>query len=399
MQFDDVVIGSGLAALGTVLGLPAHRRVLVLAGPANGQFHHYDEHGRVPCDYVGEGGLGNHWHGVIPTACAHLDRFGAARSSWRTLFEHFYAHASLDGRIGQPWLFVPWQPIRPRREFRRLQKLRTLSQFAFVHDVATALRPLGHGGAVVTTGEAGEVTAQRVWIAAGALQTPVLLDRSFGRISRGTVSDHVICYIGHADGLEAPQVSRGREGAFFPASYRTNGESLYTLRPARFSCRRLDHGIEHKAAFAMPAGSALLKLSRRASAGLITEAVYNRFGVGARAPRHSVYAQVLARDAYAHDVATGRLAIHTSRVREAVEGAREHQPFREVTLSRRREITLPGIHLHHSVAPSALHAVGVNLPGAPIQVVDASPLVEIGAEHHSFKMLVAAHDRAVQATQ
>lgn len=56
--FDDIVIGSGLTALGTVLGLPAGRRILVLAGEASGRFSHYDARGAVPCAFDGMGGLG-----------------------------------------------------------------------------------------------------------------------------------------------------------------------------------------------------------------------------------------------------------------------------------------------------------------------------------------------------
>ena len=67
MDFDDIVIGSGLAALGAVLGTDAHRRVLVIGNPALGSFTYYDERQTVPCSYSGAGGLGNDWHGVIPT--------------------------------------------------------------------------------------------------------------------------------------------------------------------------------------------------------------------------------------------------------------------------------------------------------------------------------------------
>ena len=69
MDSDDIVIGSGLAALGTVLGLLAQpeRRIVVLCGPVESSFLYYDDRRTVPCAFLGEGGLGSHWHGVIPT--------------------------------------------------------------------------------------------------------------------------------------------------------------------------------------------------------------------------------------------------------------------------------------------------------------------------------------------
>ena len=66
-------------------------------------------------------------------------------------------------------------------------------------------------------------------------------------------------------------------------------------------------------------------------------------------------------------------------------------------LSQRPEIHLPGIHLHHSLDLPALARAGVNQAGSPVQVVDASVLTEIGPDHHSFKMMLSAHERAALA--
>jgi hypothetical protein len=42
MLFDDIVVGSGLAALGVVLGIPANRRILIIGGLTNGRFVYYN---------------------------------------------------------------------------------------------------------------------------------------------------------------------------------------------------------------------------------------------------------------------------------------------------------------------------------------------------------------------
>jgi hypothetical protein len=60
MSFDEIVIGSGLSALGVVLGVPAHRRVLVIGGPASGQFVYYDRTRTKASAYLGHGGLGTY---------------------------------------------------------------------------------------------------------------------------------------------------------------------------------------------------------------------------------------------------------------------------------------------------------------------------------------------------
>lgn len=396
MDFDDIVIGSGLAALGAVIGLPANRRVLVLCGPREGHFSHYDERSTVPSSFLGEGGLGNDWHGVIPTGWRH--NFGAGSDAgFAALFRHFYPRSDTYARLGHPWLFVPWRPIRPRAEFTRLRQVRG-ERLVLATELAQDFR-VDVRGVEVRTG-AGVQRARRLWVAAGALHTPLLLERSLGPgIARGRVSDHVACYVGQADGLDAPRIERTREGAFFQAWHGVNTDALYTLRPARFAFRTLDHGIEQRAVFGLPTGSAIAKITRRMSPGLLAEAFFNRFGLFPKASRHSIYAQVLVRDAYAIGGDGTLLRANDSAIRTATDAARAQAPFAGTRPSQRPELSIPGIHLHHSVALDALACAGVGDASFPVRVVDASVLREIGPEHHSFKMMLAAHDCAASVAK
>jgi len=393
VDYDDIVIGSGLAALGAVIGLANSPRVLVLCGPAQGRFSHYDARSSVPSTYLGEGGLGNDWHGVIPTGWRN--RYGGDDAAFAALFKHFYPRTDPLPRLGKPWLFVPWRPIRPRHEFARLQRARG-AQLSLRQELAQSFRMDGTSVTVQTA--TATLRARRVWVAAGALHTPGLLDRSLGGgIARGVVSDHVTCYVGQADGLPAPAIARTRDGAFFPAWHGEATEALYTLRPARFAFRTLDHGIEQRAVFGLPTGSAMAKITKRMSPGLLAEAFYNRFGLFPRAGRYSIYAQVLVRDAYAIGPDGVQLSAQTAAIRAATGRARELAPFPGVRISKRPELSIPGIHLHHSVDLDALARAGVGGPVSPVQVVDASVLREIGPEHHTFKMMLVARDSAKQA--
>lgn len=394
MDFDDIVIGSGLAALGTTIGLARSPRVLVLAGPREGRFSHYDARATVPSAYLGEGGLGNDWHGVIPTGWRH--NFGAGDDAgFAALFRHFYPRADVRARLGQPWLFVPWRPIRPRADFARLQRQRG-ERLVLAPELAEAFRADARG--VEVRCPSGTHRARRLWVAAGALHTPALLERSLGPgIARGRVSDHVACYIGQADGLAAPRIERTPGGAFFQAWLGSDADALYTLRPARFAFRTLDHGIEQRAVFGLPTGSAIAKITRRMSPGLLAEAFFNRFGLFPRAPRHSIYAQVLVRDAYRLVGDGTQLQADEAAIRAATDAARAQAPFPGMRPSQRPELSIPGIHLHHSVDTEALARAGVGEAGFPVQVVDAAVLREIGPEHHSFKMMLAAHDGAARA--
>jgi hypothetical protein len=384
MDFDDVVIGSGLAALGAALGLGADRRVLVLGGSAQGAYAYYDARRTVPCSFLGFGGLGNDWHGVIPTGMnPHLGI--TSREDFAALFRYFYPNTEVRERLGTAGLFVPWRPIRPAREWRRLQEARK--------DRLVVLR-LRAGGVEAVTDDASAFRCRRAWVAAGALHTPGLLARSFGAgLHRKLVSDHVLCYIGQVDGEAPPRITRSRDGMFIPATFSGSSEGLYTLRPARFGFRRLDHGIEQRAVFGLPTGSAIKKIVRRLSPGLLAEAFYNRFGVFAAADVYSVYGQTRASDAFGLGD-DGALVERPAAIRIATDRVRQEQPFDRLQASRRPELHIPGIHLHHSVDLEELAREGLDSPESPVQVVDASVLTDIGPEHHSFKMLYLAHRRA-----
>ena len=392
MDYDDIVIGSGLSALGTVVGLPPQRRVLVIGGPAVVRTQYYDGGGRVPCARVGYGGLGNFWHGVIPTS--GRNNFAASREEqFRELFQWFYPGTDLQGRWRQPCLFVPWQPIRPQRFWERLRGQRA-GRLQIINGEVERFELLGAGVSVLT-GERS-LRAERVWVCSGTLQTAGLLDRSLGRrVSRETVSDHVLCYLGQVDRTRYPDlppltVERTANGMWYRGEYDGLGIALVTRRPARFGYAKLDYGIEQRAVFGLPMKGALAKILRGASPGLIAEALYNRAGLFPRARVESVYAQVVVQDAYWLRDGGNALERRVEVIRAATDAARESCAADYLQPSRRPEIYLPVIHLHHSLDLPGLQAAGIQTPGSAVQIMDAAVRSDIGPEHHSFKIMVAA---------
>lgn len=387
--FDDIIIGSGLAAAGTALGLDPSRRVLVLGGPQTGAHRHYAADRTVPCEFHGLGGLGNDWHGVIPVGPDVPGWTGVDSGLFFELFEAFYPRANVRSHAREPSLFVPWRPIRP---------LAVLGRLVAQRNGNTILKPgtvdrFEHKGTEVhVMSDQGSFRCRRLWIAAGALGTPPLLERSLATgISRGTVSDHAFCYLGHTDGEGPVPATHVRGGMYLPARYSPAATALYSLRPAMFNFRTLDLGIEQRAAFGLPTGSAISKILRRMSPGLLVEALYNRFGIPARAGRYSAYAQVHVPDAYLlADDARQPLVPRNEAIQAACDAARSSQPFRNLVPSGKTHLFIPGIHLHHSVDLDALAGAGINHGRSAVQVVDASVIENIGPAHHSFRMMARA---------
>jgi hypothetical protein len=390
--YDDIVIGSGMSALGALLGLDERRRILVLAGPTQGHYAHYNASRLVPCAYLGLGGLGNDWHGVIPMSMTA--NFGATTvADFAALFAKFYPHTPLHEHLRQPQLFVPWRPIRPARELARLARSnrdtldirsQTIDRFIWRD---SDLR--------VSALDGSEYRGRRLWIATGCIHTPGLLERSLGgRFSRGYISDHAVCYAGLLQGQPAPTITRSRDGIFFPAHYESSGRTMYMLRPARFAFRTLDFGIEQRAVFGMPTGSAVAKIIRRMSPGLLAEAFYNRSGVFPKASAYSVYAQTPVSDAYVLGSGSLPLGARTEAILRATAESRDRIPFAELRRSQRPDLYIPGIHLHHSIEAAALTASGINQSDSPVQIIDASVVSDIGPDHPSFKIMTLAYARS-----
>jgi hypothetical protein len=395
MYYDDIVIGSGLSALAVSMGLLASpgRRVAVLCGPAVGSFRYYDERGAVPCAYVGHGGLGSFWHGVIPTRVARSGDESQDRA-FAELFSHFYPRAKLESRWGNPGMFVPRRAIRPVREFAKLLRAHPAS-LHMQKDEARAI-DFGDNGVTVDCGSS-KLQGARAWLAAGALGTPGLLQSICPQARRGTAADHVFCYVGQVEAASASTPAWNSDGLLHAACYDRDATALYSLRPAHFGFRQLDFGIEQRAVFGMPTGSAVAKIARRMSPGLLSEAVFNRLGWMAHSDLQSVYAQVRVPEAYTLIEGERPLTPRVDNIRAATDKARSAQPWATLNPSRRPEIFLPGIHLHHTVDRTALHRAGIDLSDSPLKVVDASTLEDTGPNHHSFLMMVRAWQRGRSA--
>lgn len=394
MVYDDLIIGSGLTALAVAYGLPKGRRVCVIAGPGHNKLQWYDDKSGIPCANNGYGGLGSYWHGVIPMGKPGAF-FNAEPATFVDLFRRFYPE-SIEHRLGKAWQFVPYRPIRPIPHWQRIFSnqpnwLLVPANADLIEYAANVWR--------VKVGQQS-YSASRIWIAAGAMGTPALLERSpgFADSSRKHVSDHVILYLGQLNRCSHPQVpypniERSKFGVWIMGAYDTQGHGLLTSKPARFSYARLDHGIEQRAAFGLPTAGLLGKLIKAPSLGLISESLFNKFGLFPRSNILSVYAQIRIKDAYHINYESGLLTEETLNIQNAIKDYRSTLTWPELTPSRRTDLFIRGIHIHDTLNHDILSEKwGLNQMG--LTIADPSFISDIGPEHHSFKAMVRAYSLA-----
>ncbi|QOZ78445.1 hypothetical protein XH83_25310 [Bradyrhizobium sp. CCBAU 53351] len=397
MVYDDIIIGSGLAALGAAIGLAASRKVLVIGGAEKAELEFYSDQKSIPCSYTGVGGLGNFWHGVVPTG---IEAPYAQESSKELveLFQYFYPRSSIQDRIGRRWLFVPRRPVRPRREWARLSRQRG-GNLRFLPLLADRF-DIGDSGPTVFAG-AETFKSRRLWIAAGVINSPKIVALSVSpSVRRPFVSDHIICYVGQLEqgtpGVSGPRVERTSEGFWLSFERSLDGSALLTRRPARFDYRRLDYGIEQRAIFGLPTNNAIATLLRATSPGLVAEALFNKFGLFPNSRVLSVYAQILVEDALRVSLEDASMTpVHRSAAQAM---ARLSLPWPELVKSRRLDLFLRGIHLHHSLDLDAMKTAGLSSDQSTVRVVDASAISQIGPEHHSFYTMARAYRLSRQVT-
>jgi hypothetical protein len=114
----------------------------------------------------------------------------------------------------------------------------------------------------------------------------------------------------------------------------------------------------------------------------------------ANARVQSVYAQVHVPDAHQFRSDRGQVSARRDIILAAVDAVRARPPWVNMRPSNRPDIFIPSAHLHHSVDMDGLKAAGVGDLTSRVQVVDASVLSDIGPDHHSFRLMVSAFERA-----
>lgn len=398
MVYDDIIVGSGLTALATAYGLPAERRVLVIASPLKDGVVHYDNLSKIPCQNISFGGLGNYWHGVIPMHTSDLFA-DVPNAEFEELFQTFYPEVSVSERINENWLFVPFKPIRPIDHWKKLAEERS-RHFTIVYENAETVSPDGAGWVVSTMTE-NKYSGSRLWIAAGALGTPMLLENSpvFQHTVSDTVSDHLILYAGQLRKevhrhFRAPQTERARQGYWLKSCSDITSSGLITTKPARFNYRVLDQGIEQRSAFGLPTSGVIKKLICAGSLGFIAESVFNKLGLFPSADVLSVYAQIRLEDGYVRSRDVKGLILDDDKVTETIMSFRDSLNHNDLILSNRPDLYIKGIHLHGSLNNEMLADLGVNEKESNCFIVDASAVNDIGAEHHSFRLMSRAYHNA-----
>lgn len=399
MVYEDIIIGAGLASLATAMGLQRSRQVLVITGGQEDDITQYDSSSGIPCQNEAIGGLGNYWHGVIPMH-SNLLTSHASAEVFKDFFSRFYPRENIEDKVGKPLLFVPLKPIRPKQHWLKVEN-EFSGRLTFMHTRVSRISrsTLSRWEVHLNNGKSFET--QRLWLAAGALGTPCILEKSkgFEKVVRDTASDHLILYAGQVNlklnsDVQAPRVQRTPSGYWISEADEFVADALVTKKPAHFSYKRLDYGIEQRSAFGLPTYGVIKKILTAGSVGFVAESLFNKFGLFPNSSMLSVYAQVRVKDGYTRLPNKKELEANADKISSRIELFRQEMADAPITLSCRPDLYVKGIHLHRTLREEVLPEVGINCDEGSCFVVDASSVDDIGSEHHSFRLMLNAYLKA-----
>jgi len=369
----------------------------VLTGGKEDTINHYDTSSKIPCQNLGFGGLGSYWHGVIPMHSS--DTLPAVSEALiADLFRIFYPREELGNLTNSSWLFVPYRPIRPKPHWIKLED--SLSgNLRLAHTVAQKIYIDNGKWVVVADGQ--YLRTHRLWLAAGALGSPAILEQSeeYSSATLTGVSDHLILYAGQVNRkvhshIASPQVKHTASGYWMRSSADFGDLGLITTKPARFAYKTLDQGIEQRSAFGLPTSGIIKKVISAGSLGFIAESVFNKFGLFPNSEILSVYAQIRVESGFRRLPGGRGVQADEARILSCIQNFRENLNQLELTLSRRSDLYIRGIHMHGTIDARILRSFEINTDASNCVIVDSSVIDDIGPEHHSFRLMVRAFERA-----
>lgn len=396
MEFDEIIIGSGLSATGLLLGMSDRKRILMIGGHKNNRVHSYNSTVPTPCLNEGIGGLGNFWHGVIPLKLDTLEK--SYLEDFMTLFNIFYPKFKIQKHLLSNKLFVPYTPIRPLKFIKKELKKRR-GQLIFKEEFVNLLKI--ENSTVIVHTDKSQFRSKRVWICAGALSTPEILSKTFNdQFYNQFAKDHFIVYVGNIKNESLPDSNftapnYNKSGILFNGLFDSEqSNSLLTIKPAKFAFKTLDYGIQQRMIFGLATKKLLSKLFSRFSPGLFFEALYNKTGLFHKSDLFNIYAQVLIDDAYFLNSNCQRLTKNEKGIQQRLHAFHDQLEFKGLNKTLLRDNYLPGIHLHNTISDTKIKEYNLDSPNSPIQIVDPSMSNNIGCEHHSFNTMVRAFSKA-----
>lgn len=268
-----VLVGSG--AIGGMLAEYLGWDGLVIVADGEGGAVTRDSDG-VPLMGDGPGGLASLWHNVISLR----ESLAIDYELTSRLMRQFFGIRRELSEMAD-WNFVPYVPFRPKiRRYRRLLR----DPLTRIIDAGTHLELRLQSGV--------RVKSRCAVLSAGFFRSLELLEAS-GLIKRVTsFNNHVVGYGGVIEGgqVATPLVRHSPAGVFFRELCHSSDLSI-TARPSRFGFSARTASRHQTIYTSTNVGRIIANIVMSGSMGLVSEALFNRFGLFPSARQYNLWVQ------------------------------------------------------------------------------------------------------------
>ena len=279
-DIDQVVIGSGMAAMGVVNAI-SEKSLLnldktLLIESFNNPFKHTDANNdKKGLEFKGFGGNSNFWHGVISKYIIGNEAHNLLFKKWFNLFYNIS-----DELLDKGYSFVPKYPLRPRKLV-----LRKIKKQNHIQDTVIFIeRDLALNRYIIHT-TYNTFVSRNLFVCSGTFSSMQLLFDS-GLMKSGDIQidDHMVGYFAQLKldkrkVLEKPIHYKSGHFKKFHTIKLDDKRSLYVnLRPAYLSFQDISEASKYRDFFSQRSINIIGNLFSKLKLPLILEAIYNKFG-------------------------------------------------------------------------------------------------------------------------
>lgn len=377
--YDLLIVGSGPASLGILMGVPSNLSVAMLTPNSHVEFSK-DSQGDLAYRNAFGGGL-DAWHGVSSYELFFEYFPNDYRFAFLFFNEMYHEEEKIFEDLIQSGIYIPSKKININVLKSRIEKLNC----DLIIDHAKKI--IDNGINVSIESKSGFfLHAKKIILCAGAFGTMNLLFNSGLGSPKSSVSNHINGYFSIKDNTSnsTNTVYRGNHGHVKKINRgMVHGKKYMTyLRPANFDFKDESKLIRHKSVYSRSTNQIYKNIIKSTSPGLLIEALYNRYGYWF-GDKSNGYFQIEADGLYTFS--NGRVNLNTTALRQVIDQLKCNDLFSGII----DQTIVSGIHYFNSVTPS--QEVGsITNPGdwnKKILLADSSYMKTIGATHHTFSVM------------
>ena len=383
MIYDLIIIGTGPIALGCITSIPDNLKVAVITHK-NDNGYKFDSFGDKTYSERYGGGLDS-WHSVLSSKL-FLEYFPDKLNFYKSFFNFFYPQKNVDNKNFRPEkIFVP----KKRISTTTLDKL--VSQKRNIELIFDEILIIDESRNIILKSKEKKYLTKKVILAAGAIGTGKILNKSYLANLNGYIGNHINAYgafnIPVDKDFIQPKYSKHGHFKNIELGSIKNHDYMSYLRPSLFDFKDPSQLGKFKTIYTRTKKEIYSTIIKSLSPGLLIEAFYNRYGLWFFANKANSYVQIEVSDVYQLDE-NFNVMVDKSKLNFFINEITKNSKFKDFSL----DTLVSGVHFYSTVEKN--NNIGNCCYDSDwdnrILVADSANIAKIGGAHHTFSTMAMA---------